>query len=257
MKEKEQVKEIFGRYSEAYVTSAVHAKGADLSQMDEWIKPEADMNLLDIATGGGHVAKLLSSRFKHVFATDLTERMLANTERHLREHENIFFVVADAENLPFLDNSFDYVSCRIAAHHFPDPAAFIREVVRVLRPGGKFIFIDNVASENDKYDAFINSLEKERDYSHVRSLKTSEWTSLLEESGLDIIRQASRKKRLPYKEWVNRTLEDPEKINEITEQLQHAVKDIKNYFNIIIENDHVQSFELDEWMVLCSNDGEK
>lgn len=257
MKEKEQVKEIFGKYSESYVTSAVHAKGADLRQMDEWIKPEANMNLLDIATGGGHVAKLLASRFKHVFATDLTERMLANTERHLRKHENIFFVVADAESLPFLDNSFDYVSCRIAAHHFPDPASFIREVVRVLRPGGKFIFIDNVASENDKYDAFINSLEKERDYSHVRSLKASEWTYLLEECGLDIIRQASRKKRLPYKDWVNRTLEDPEKINEITEHLQHAEKDIKNYFNIIIENDSVQSFELDEWMVLCAKDGMK
>lgn len=117
---KETVKDQFARNAEKYVTSETHAKGDDLALMVEWMQPKGDWTVLDIATGGGHVTKHLSPHVAHIFATDLTREMLATAQRHLsRTCENVWYMVADAEELPFLDQTFDVVTCRIAAHHFP------------------------------------------------------------------------------------------------------------------------------------------
>ncbi|WP_231514904.1 class I SAM-dependent methyltransferase [Oceanobacillus salinisoli] len=110
----------------------------------DWLSPDLQMSVLDIATGGGHVAKTLSPFVQTVFATDLTKEMLAVTANYLHDYKNIHYVIADAEDLPFLDQSFDIVTCRIAAHHFQDKERFIQGVKRVLKDDGKFLFIDNV-----------------------------------------------------------------------------------------------------------------
>ena len=65
---------------------------------------------------------------------------------------------------------FDTITCRIAAHHFTNPAQFIFEVNRTLEDNGLFILIDNVSPENNEYDTFYNFIEK-ADPSHERALK--------------------------------------------------------------------------------------
>ncbi|MEW8977321.1 MAG: class I SAM-dependent methyltransferase [Symbiobacterium sp.] len=94
------------------------------------------------------------------------------------------FAVADAEALPFADGSFDVVTCRIAAHHFPAVDRFCREAARVLRPGGRLVVVDNVAPEEPDLDRFINEVEKLRDPSHHRAYRLSEWKGFVEEAGL-------------------------------------------------------------------------
>ncbi len=80
----------------------------------------------------------------------------------------------------FLIVLFDTITCRIAAHHFTNPAQFIYEVNRTLEDNGLFILIDNVSPENNEYDTFYNFIEKKRDPSHERALKKTEWITLLE-----------------------------------------------------------------------------
>ncbi|UOF90277.1 methyltransferase domain-containing protein [Fodinisporobacter ferrooxydans] len=251
-KMKEKVKQQFAKNAQKYVASESHSQGNDLSLLIDWLRPTSDSVVLDIATGGGHVAKTLASHVSHVFATDLTEQMLENTARHLKQHgKNIWYVIADAESLPFLPNTFDIVTCRIAPHHFPNPDRFIEEVQRVLQPHGKFLLIDNVVPDDKRFADFMNTFEKLRDKSHVRCLSMREWQGLFAAKGLVEIRSLKRKKTYDYPTWVERTTANQEQIQRVSQYILSAGEDLRRYYSVIAENNQIQSLEVDEWMVLC------
>ncbi|MFD2923347.1 class I SAM-dependent methyltransferase [Halobacillus naozhouensis] len=246
---KHRVKETFAKNNEAYVQSKVHNNQSDLSLITEWLEPDPAWSALDIATGGGHVARQLSPYVKTVFATDLTKKMLENTASHLSSFDNIHYVIADAEELPFLPSSFDIVTCRIAPHHFPYPKRFITEAQRVVKKGGYFLMIDNTAPENDELDHFYNTLEKMRDPSHVRALKVSEWEKLFRENGFQLEDQLQRKKKLPFTDWLDRTLEDEKDKKQVTNYLRNADADVKLYFAVQEQGEKIDAFSIDEWMI--------
>ncbi|KEF36590.1 methylase involved in ubiquinone/menaquinone biosynthesis [Schinkia azotoformans MEV2011] len=253
-KVKQKVKETFGKNAEKYIKSESHAKGDDLQLLVEWMQPQSNWIVLDIATGGGHVAKTLAPHVATVYATDLTVEMLSNTADHLSKAcTNIFYVIADAENLPFLEGTFDVVTCRIAPHHFPNPNNFIKEASRVLKPGGKFLLIDNVAPEEKHLGVFMNTVEKLRDESHVRCLSVNEWKELFVSNGLEEIQSQNRKKRFQFPTWVAVTVKNQQQIDTVEQYILNADEELKSYFSIVMsENeDHVLSHQIDEWMVLC------
>lgn len=249
---KNQVKQQFSQNAEAYVTSSIHAKGEDLSLMLEWARPESSWEVLDIATGGGHVAKSLSSHVKHVIAVDLTVRMLEVARKHLQESGclNVSYVVSDAESLPFLDKSFDWVTCRIAAHHFPNPEKFVSEVSRVLRPGGYFIFIDNVSPKDHKLATFINTVEKLRDPSHVWCYSVEKWQEWFHESGLKESQSRLRMKTFEFPNWVRRTAESDNQIQQVHSYLLESSAEEKEAFSVEVSNGEVATFQTEEWMCL-------
>ena len=80
------------------------------------------------------------------------------------------FVKGYAEDLPFLDNSFDIVFSRLAFHHFTDVNAVFAEMVRILKPGGKLVMIDMEAAE-EALRASEDEIETLRDPSHVKKSK--------------------------------------------------------------------------------------
>ncbi|MCP3029365.1 class I SAM-dependent methyltransferase [Halobacillus sp. A5] len=248
---KRQVQKTFSKSKESYVTSKTHNNRKDLDMITVWLQPKSSWTVLDIATGGGHVARQLSLDAELVFATDLTKEMLANTASHLHSYSNIHYVVADAEQLPFIDESFDAVTCRIAPHHFPNPGHFIHEVHRVLKKDGRFVMIDNIAPEDTELDSFYNSFEKMRDSSHHRAWKVSEWKKLLKEYGLRIEKEIDRKKTLPFYEWASRTLEEKE-IHQVETYFLNSSTRLKSYFQIKTHSERVTEFTIDEWMVLSS-----
>ena len=128
------VEKQFGAHAAGYATSPVHAKGASLQRLVEVVKPETHWRALDVATAAGHTALAFAPYVAHVTATDITDEMLAEAEKlaSARGTANITTAKADAQALPFADASFDLVTCRIAAHHFPDIPQFATEVWRVL-----------------------------------------------------------------------------------------------------------------------------
>ncbi len=133
-------KEQFGAYAEAYVTSNLHAKGKDLFILEQLVKERDYQSIIDIATGGGHVAKKLAAYAKDIVAVDLTPEMLAVAKKHLSDAgiNHVQYVEASAENLPFEDERFDLAVNRIAAHHFINVTKFLNETYRVLSKEGRF-----------------------------------------------------------------------------------------------------------------------
>lgn len=202
---KERVLRQYGSVGDAYVRSAGHAGGADLPRLLELVRPQAHERMLDIATGGGHVARTFAPHVAEVIASDLTPSMLVEAEKFFQELglANVSVAEADAEALPFDSASFDIVTCRIAPHHFPHPERFVAEVARVLRPGGRFGLIDSVVP-SDELSEVYNRFELARDPSHVRSLSTEEWEELLTGTGLTLHAVEHFPKRHDFADWTAR-----------------------------------------------------
>jgi ubiquinone/menaquinone biosynthesis C-methylase UbiE len=203
---REEVKRRFGAAAESYVRSSDHAQGESLDRLIEIVAPESGWRALDVATGGGHTALALSPHVREVTATDITPPMLAAAARFFAERgaRNIRTAEADAQALPFEDASFDLVTCRIAPHHFPDCARFVREAARVVRPGGVVAVIDNVVPEDREAAAAVNAFEKLRDPSHHRAYTEREWLDMFAAAGLAVTHAEPFRKRIGFDGWAAR-----------------------------------------------------
>lgn len=96
------------------------------------------MEVLEIATGPGLLAKHVAPAAKRMVATDYSDGMIAEARKGDCP-DNLTFEVADAMNLPYADDSFDAVIIANALHIVPDPGKVLREIDRVLKPGGLLI----------------------------------------------------------------------------------------------------------------------
>jgi ubiquinone/menaquinone biosynthesis C-methylase UbiE len=122
-----------------------------------------------------------------VIGADIAPKMLAQaqTRAEAANITNVTWREAPAESLPFDDDAFDLVTCRIAPHHFADVSAFLREVRRVLAPGGVFVLGDTTVPDDDgEAAAWQNAVERERDPSHVANLSPATWRRLCEAASL-------------------------------------------------------------------------
>lgn len=205
-----RVRRQFASLGDAYVRSAGHATGSDLERMVGHAAPTATDVLLDLATGSGHVASAFAPHVATLIASDLTPEMLVHARNHLRElgREHVAYLLADAGAIPLRNASCDIVTCRIAPHHFPDPARVVAESARVLRPGGRFVLVDSTVPDGDAGD-FFNRFEKLRDPSHVRSLTIGEWKALIVDAGLTLTAAEPFRKRHDFDDWISRSHVSP------------------------------------------------
>ncbi len=193
----------FDRQSDRYGRSHILADTSDVDAALEGIAPSGNALALDVATGGGHTALWLARHGWKVTAGDVSQRMLENTSRLLAEEgfqlETRLF---PAEEIPFADASFDMVTCRVAAHHFSSPEGFVKEVARVLRPGGYFLLIDGTVPDNNPIsEEWLHRVEKWRDPSHGRFLPRKDWVNLTLSNGFTILKSEIHPKKQPDLEW--------------------------------------------------------
>jgi SAM-dependent methyltransferase len=211
------VQQKFGAAAADYAASPVHARGESLARLVALVDPQPHWRALDVATGAGHTAIALAPHVAHVVASDITEEMLAETQRLAagKGLSNLETAQAEAGALPFADRSFDLVACRLAAHHFPDPAAFVAEAARVLKPGGKLALVDNIGPDADilpgaspeelrEAAAAYNAYESLRDPSHARCLALSEWIELVQDGGLGVVHAERMGQDIAFAPWTQR-----------------------------------------------------
>jgi len=184
--------------AEAYRTSITHASDPDLDVVIDMCEPGKGVKALDVATGGGHVARRLREQGAEVVTTDAAPGMNPD-------------VVCRAEDLPFADGSFDVVVSRIAPHHFEDIGKAIGEMARV---SNSLLVIEDTQYTSEEVEA----AEKLRDPTHVRSYSEEEWGELLESAALEVERVEHYRKTHDFEDWLARcacTGEDAERVREL------------------------------------------
>lgn len=237
------VAEQYGPRAQDYLSSEVHRSGADLDQLEAELQGRHDAHLLDLGCGGGHVSYRAAPLVAEVVACDLTESMLATVQATAAERGlgNIAIQRAPAERLPFADARFEVVVARFTTHHWQDRDAGLREARRVLKPGGRAIFIDVVAPQDALLDSWLQTLELLRDMSHVRNYRTAEWVAALARAGFAIDGLTPRRLPLRFDDWVARTRTSGEHIAAIRSLQAHAPEEVRRHFAITADG----SFTLD------------
>ncbi len=241
---KAKVQAQFGGIAEAYVKSAGHAAGDDLNRLIHWGRARGAARVLDIATGGGHTALAFAGFTPTVVATDLTLPMLSAARKFIAGQgvAGVRFLAADVDALPFRDESFGVVTCRIAAHHFPELLPAIRQVARVLRRGGSFLVEDILGHDDPEAAAFLLEVERRRDPSHVRSFRSLEWTAFLRAAGLTVIDDAIMDKVRPWDEWTGRTRMSVEARAALDRFVLDAPARCREAFRFEVDGERVLSF---------------
>jgi len=178
------VTDLWSGRAEQYRKSAIHAAGEDLDLTAAWCEPGPGVTVLDVATGGGHVARRLREAGATVVTVDPAPGMQADT-------------TAAAEDLPFADGSFDAVVCRLAAHHFADVIAAVKEMARVAKH--RVVICDNTFVSESSEEA-----DRVRDPSHVRNYSQPEWHSFFELAGLELADERYLERPLEIEPWLAR-----------------------------------------------------
>jgi SAM-dependent methyltransferase len=196
----------FGTRAAAYLSSAVHAQGADLESLASLVEEDSHAQVLDLGCGAGHVSFAVAPRAKSVVAYDLSSDMLDVVARAAKDLGlgNITTRQGVAEHLPFPDASFDRVLSRYSAHHWRDFDAGLREAARVLKPGGIAGFVDAVSPGSPLLDTYLQGIELLRDLSHVRDYSRSEWEAALVRAGLTPTAVTPHRVRLEFAVWIER-----------------------------------------------------
>ncbi|MBV6457298.1 MAG: putative methyltransferase YcgJ [Fimbriimonadaceae bacterium] len=187
--------------------------------------------ILDVATGAGHTAFAFAPHAERVVATDITEGMLAivREEAALRGLTNIEVQAANAESLPFPENTFEGITCRVAAHHFRNPSAFMSECGRVLRPQGWLLLVDNAGVEDAQANERWNEIETWRDPSHVRNIQPEEWRRHFELHGFSIEHFEVIPKPMNLDSWLERMQVQEPNRSRIREAIMHSEGWLRDY----------------------------
>ena len=146
-----------------------------------WIEPlTGDMIVLDVACGAAHASEPVAPHVRQVIGVDLTPPLLHVGARRLQDNgiSNVVLQEANAQALPFVDESFDVVFCRSSLHHFDDPHQAVSEMIRVCRIGGRVVLVDLVAPRAAVRDLY-DHVHRLIDPSHVRAFLEAELADLL------------------------------------------------------------------------------
>jgi SAM-dependent methyltransferase len=197
--------DVWSQRADAFRESPTHREGPDIDLLVEWCEPGPDVKVLDVATGGGHVARRLREQGCTVVTVDPAPGMKAD-------------VVAPADHLPFADGSFDVVTCRIAAHHFPDIAAAVKEMARV---SNRLLVIEDNVFRGER----VEEAERLRDPTHVRCYSEDEWKDVVTDVGFEVEQIEHFDRRQSVDAWLERVETPPDAAARVRELLADDIDD--------------------------------
>jgi len=199
------VSDVWSERAQLYRDSAAHREGPDLDLLVTWVEQSGAKTALDVATGGGHVARRLREIGVNVVTTDAAPGMEPD-------------VITRAEHLPFDDGSFDAVVSRVAHHHFDEPQAALDEMARVS--GGLVVVVDNLFMSDHAEEA-----DKLRDPSHVRNYTEAEWRAMFEHAGLEVEEVEHFDKPIEFQPWLDRVDCAGDEADRVRELLADRIED--------------------------------
>jgi ubiquinone/menaquinone biosynthesis C-methylase UbiE len=175
--------------------AALQAERAEAlaARVRELLAPRGDERALDVGAGTGALAFTLAPLVREVVALEIDEELAARASRDAPP--NVKIVVGDGEHLPFEDFSFDLAGTLRTLHHTRRPELLVAELVRVTRPGGTILVVDQLAPVDPLAALELTRFEHARDPSTTRVLSDADLRGLFDANGLVLRR--SRVEREP------------------------------------------------------------
>ena len=227
----QSVQQQFNSQAQAYLTSAVHARGPDLAEARQRVRAglSKEAQALDVGCGAGHLSFTLAQALNRVVALDPSPGMLTTVAQAAaaRGLPQVETRQGSAASLPFADQAFDLVGTRYSAHHWLGIPDCVRELRRVLKPGGALLVIDITGHADPLVDTHLQAMELLRDPSHVRDYSEHEWLTLLQQAGFKHIEHHSWPTRLEFTPWVERMRTSPARIAAIRELQTGAPAEVR------------------------------
>ncbi len=229
--------------AEQFAKSKVHADKEFLEKIVSLARLGPQSSVLDIATGTGFVAVEFAHKTTGVVVgSDITLEMVGWARKHaLKEGttRNTVFLLADAAQQPFRDQSFDNVVSRLAIHHIPEPSSVIKEMARLCKPDGRVVIADQISPEDEGTAKFHDDFEEYRDPSHERALRLSDFRKAFQDAGLKVKERRFSPVLLQLQDWATRTECDAKKIDVLREMMLGADPKYRRAFSIKEEDGHV------------------
>jgi ubiquinone/menaquinone biosynthesis C-methylase UbiE len=204
----DQVKKIqdqFDRQGDAYIALPTVREEKILAAIVRLSQATKTDRILDVASGPGFIAMAFADSVQEAVGVDVTDHFLtyARTLAEERGLSNVLFEYGDVEAMPFPDGDFDFAVCRSAFHHFPDPDKVLGEMKRVVKPGGRLLIMDMIASEDSVKAAYHHRIEMLCDPTHAKALSPSEFTGLFAAHGLRIELERDGQVEYTVDEWIS------------------------------------------------------
>jgi ubiquinone/menaquinone biosynthesis C-methylase UbiE len=156
-------------------------------EVRDFVEPHADGRALDVGTGAGALAFALAPLVREVVGVDPVPELLALARA--RALPNTRFVEGDGEALGFSSAEFDLSGTHRTLHHVARPERVVAELVRVTRPGGHVLVVDQLAPDDPEEAAALHEFETTRDASHARLLSAAELRGLFAAHGLSLVKE--------------------------------------------------------------------
>lgn len=146
-----------------------------------------DERALDVGAGAGALAFALAPHVREVVAVEIDEELAARARADAPA--NVEVLLADGENLPFDTASFDFAGTLRTLHHTPRPELLVAELVRVTRPGGTILVVDQIAPADPLAGLDLTRFEHARDASTTRVLADADLRGLFDSNSLKLLRE--------------------------------------------------------------------
>ncbi len=155
MSSEEYFEKVAGDWDEMrqeFFSEEVREKAYEMAQLEE------NTTAADIGAGTGFITEGLLKRGLKVIVVDQSQEMLDQIRKNFKDSDHLEYKIGDAESLPIADNEVDHVFANMLLHHVEEPKNAIKEMRRILRPGGKLLITDL-----DKHDhEFLRTEQNDR-----------------------------------------------------------------------------------------------
>jgi ubiquinone/menaquinone biosynthesis C-methylase UbiE len=193
----------FARTADLVAARQDERAAALAEEVRSFVLPRGDERAIDVGTGAGALALALAPLVREVVGVDRVPELLDRARERAAGFPNVEFVEGDAERLPFDDASFDLAATLRTLHHVARPEVVLAELVRVTRPGGAVLVVDQIAPADPLAALAVDRFERARDAGHTRLLPEIDLRQLFEANGLTRVRERRRTERRPLDAYLD------------------------------------------------------
>jgi SAM-dependent methyltransferase len=193
----------FARTADRFAAKQDERAAALAESVREFVLARGDEVAVDVGTGAGALAFALAPIVREVVGVDRVPELLERARERAAAHPNVRFVEGDAERLPFDDGCFDLAGTLRTLHHVARPELVLAELVRVTRPGGRLLVVDQIAPVDPLAALEVDRFERARDPGHTRLLPDVDLRQLFEANGLVLVRDRRDVERRELGEYLD------------------------------------------------------